>query len=518
MSKPNCNKCEKLFDEKEVKRVKGRNICGKCNYKKDKEIKDKKTEGVTGKICTKCTEFKLLSNFNTKGHKICIPCSPKKEFDFSKGIKCKKCENVVLTSENKVTDKICCKNCKNKQNQMYNKHILEKLENNSKKCEGCEKVLNIKLFKTPSHKKCKTCSPETPKITQEEYLRTHNETERCCLICKTVQPLATNFSYHTNNFRNQCKSCLNKFQRYVKYRENKIEEIGREAFRRHNTEKHREWTNENTEHLEEYNRIYTNSVNGICSVYYSSAKAKKLLEPNMTIKQFKEMIEILIKQDCYYCGRIAIEGSLEDFRAGDYNGVDRLNSNDTYNVNNCVPCCKHCNLIKKNMDIASFIRKSCEISVHNDINDVDINTDYRIKLHNTINLVGTSCSYIKYKYRADTKNIEFNLDKETFKKIAKSACYLCGKSGEMGLGIDRKDNTQGYTVDNCKPCCSYCNYMKNNIDYNVFLSKIKEIVAYTSNNGKVKELCLSSDFCPMFSSTNLPYENDTNDIYDMYEL
>lgn len=74
-------------------------------------------------------------------------------------------------------------------------------------------------------------------------------------------------------------------------------------------------------------------------------------------------------------------------------------------------------------------------------------------------------NYYNYTYSATSRNISW--DKEfTYDmccKMFKSQCYYCGKkyitNGHL-LGIDRVDNTLGYTETNCVPCCGICNYMK----------------------------------------------------------
>lgn len=55
-------------------------------------------------------------------------------------------------------------------------------------------------------------------------------------------------------------------------------------------------------------------------------------------------------------------------------------------------------------------------------------------------------------------------------------------------GIDRVDNTKGYTLENCVPCCRMCNQLKSNHILETFFEKISKIYnkrmldAKTSNN------------------------------------
>ena len=38
-----------------------------------------------------------------------------------------------------------------------------------------------------------------------------------------------------------------------------------------------------------------------------------------------------------------------------YNGVDRIDNNSGYDIDNCAPCCHQCNWAKKNLTKADFL-------------------------------------------------------------------------------------------------------------------------------------------------------------------
>ena len=61
----------------------------------------------------------------------------------------------------------------------------------------------------------------------------------------------------------------------------------------------------------------------------------------------------LTKQDCYYCGDKPSNKYKSISNCGDYiyNGIDRVNSKEGYNFNNCVSCCRSCNLAKTDKSI-----------------------------------------------------------------------------------------------------------------------------------------------------------------------
>ena len=98
------------------------------------------------------------------------------------------------------------------------------------------------------------------------------------------------------------------------------------------------------------------------------------------------------------------------------------------------------------------------------------------------------CLYLNYKTRCEKKNLKFELSREEFDKIIQSNCHYCNtepsnffknrKNINLSLkynGIDRKDPRRGYEHDNILPCCGDCNYMKNDLLFEVFIDKIKKI-------------------------------------------
>jgi hypothetical protein len=102
--------------------------------------------------------------------------------------------------------------------------------------------------------------------------------------------------------------------------------------------------------------------------------------------------------------------------------------------------------------------------------------------------------YAGYRIHAKQKNRIFNLTKDQFEYLTKQNCFYCGNSpskikNQKGLngeyiynGIDRIDNTKGYTLDNCVPCCSVCNTFKSNRNKTDFLDLIKKIYDYRKIN------------------------------------
>lgn len=71
--------------------------------------------------------------------------------------------------------------------------------------------------------------------------------------------------------------------------------------------------------------------------------------------------------------------------------------------------------------------------------------------------------YSKYKHDAKRRHYPFELTLEQFTLIISQPCNYCGSPGPNG--IDRKNNDDGYTLNNSVPCCFRCNKIK--MDYSV---------------------------------------------------
>jgi hypothetical protein len=93
-----------------------------------------------------------------------------------------------------------------------------------------------------------------------------------------------------------------------------------------------------------------------------------------------------------------------------------------------------------------------------------------------------------YKRSAHKNNRIFTLTETQFKHFILSDCHYCGQAPSnvskpfneaMGVlvysGVDRKDNSLGYTLDNCVPCCAICNKTKRNMSYQEFKSWIVKV-------------------------------------------
>lgn len=89
---------------------------------------------------------------------------------------------------------------------------------------------------------------------------------------------------------------------------------------------------------------------------YKKGAFKRNLEYKLTIEDFEK----LTKQNCFYCniepkqltGRTKYSNTNGDYI---YNGIDRVDNNKGYILENCVACCKNCNRAKRVMTQEDFL-------------------------------------------------------------------------------------------------------------------------------------------------------------------
>lgn len=104
--------------------------------------------------------------------------------------------------------------------------------------------------------------------------------------------------------------------------------------------------------------------------------------------------------------------------------------------------------------------------------------------------------YTSYKHRAKKFVDEFGICFDEFFVLIKRDCYYCGappsnttnfngwftanKDKKYGVfekynGLDRVDNSKGYTIDNVVPCCATCNRAKRSMSLDDFSSWVARV-------------------------------------------
>jgi len=93
--------------------------------------------------------------------------------------------------------------------------------------------------------------------------------------------------------------------------------------------------------------------NALYSTYKSHAKLRGL-EFFLSKEEFLN----ITSKNCYYCNTIPKSKNYVNSRTNGpyiYNGIDRMDNNIGYLIENCVPCCKTCNFAKKKVHTYDFI-------------------------------------------------------------------------------------------------------------------------------------------------------------------
>jgi len=92
-----------------------------------------------------------------------------------------------------------------------------------------------------------------------------------------------------------------------------------------------------------------------------------------------------------------------------------------------------------------------------------------------------------YRNSAKKRELSFELTEEQFRDLTKQNCWYCGAKPTQQMihnsvkdfylynGIDRIDNSKGYTLANSLPCCGRCNRMKSSLSAEDFINQAKKI-------------------------------------------
>lgn len=117
---------------------------------------------------------------------------------------------------------------------------------------------------------------------------------------------------------------------------------------------------------------------------------------------------------------------------------------------------------------------------------------------------GAKLLYNSYKTRAKSRGYSFNISFKKFKYLTKENCFYCGSvpsqvkkqnNKNMSIegvlnstyiynGLDRINNSFGYSLRNCVPCCKICNMAKYNITQEEFFNWINALTVFRIKNVK----------------------------------
>ncbi len=176
----------------------------------------------------------------------------------------------------------------------------------------------------------------------------------------------------------------------------------------------------------------------------------------LALELTKEDVTKMCQERCHYCGK-------DPQQLGTLFGVDRVDNSVGYTRKNSVTSCTVCNYAKRNYNVQDFIRGMCNVGAHT-LDNQDWIYNYSFVEPDKDHKSG---DYATYKDQAQRRGKEFHLSEEEFLQITSRSCYYCARDDKR-MGVDRVDNDQGYTFDNCVACCALCNKMKGDWSVDVF--------------------------------------------------
>lgn len=116
-----------------------------------------------------------------------------------------------------------------------------------------------------------------------------------------------------------------------------------------------------------------------------------------------------------------------------------------------------------------------------------------VKRHSLRGEIGRSTFTVilrNYQNSAKERDLPYNMTDTEMEKLFKSPCHYCGRPpyrvkkvkklhGDYTFtGVDRTDPKQGYSPDNCVPCCRECNFLKSTLAQDEFLQWVRKVDAH----------------------------------------
>lgn len=181
---------------------------------------------------------------------------------------------------------------------------------------------------------------------------------------------------------------------------------------------------------------------------------------------------------CFHCGRQNarhIRG-LYDANAEEDGfrplGPGRVDTAGTYEDDNVVACCTMCNFARRTLPLDDFYEACANVAA---FTDLGVPATAPITTNVGGALVQNASSFAAIAQGAATRNLCFELTQEEHGSLTSAPCYLCG--AESRIGIDRFDSAVGYTLANCRSCCSTCNFLKSHFLHADFLDMCRAVAA-----------------------------------------
>lgn len=347
---------------------------------------------------------------------------PKKVYEIKEYKECKACHKTFHLSKfnkSKLTRdgrEGKCRACRKKQRKKNNIVI------SSKKCTSCKKVLDVICFSKDASR-------------DDGY-------NNICKKCKS--------EYYKAYSRDNSDKIREKYEYYKKYFPDKLKAYNKKHYEN------------NKEHIIKRTAEYHKTYKGRYTLFTSQAKYRGI-DCELDLNTYNE----LINEPCYYCG------------TEEHNGIDRLNSNLGYIKENVVPCCSTCNYGKNTLSPEEFLEHVFLINKFQREGIFEgrppiVKYSGNPKNDHYLTPFG---KFTGYKHSAKERGKKFDLEYEDFVSYWQKPCSYCGSTIDT-IGLDRIDNTKGYSVSNITSCCTNCNNLKKEQTKDEFLKHCLRIEYY----------------------------------------
>lgn len=209
----------------------------------------------------------------------------------------------------------------------------------------------------------------------------------------------------------------------------------------------------------------------------------KEIECNLDLNEYTT----LISGPCFYCnyqfGQKVLYGA----------GLDRLNNDLGYVHNNCVSCCRDCNMIRG--DYLSPEETKLLISLVLDMRTIGRSSNEVILVQATDidGYMASNRRQLKQLFRIAQKSPKrhgyaWTLTLEEYISVIYNPCYYCnnrlGTKVYSAAGLDRVDNSKFYSIDNVVSCCEACNSIKRELlTQNEAKAGIEAVLTFREQNG-----------------------------------
>lgn len=332
-------------------------------------------------------------------------------------------------------------------------------------CRTCKVDKDLSAFETygsnKHRKECKGCRAAqraakvkaAPKKDSADF-----ELPSACVSCgKGPDEVQFKFRADTlaGGYRSKCNVCINQEGYSQAYR---ARELAKDpvAYRARNAATHLAWAHRNPENVQRQQELDRTDPVRKFKRLISYARDKQI----DVVMEDAEALEAKLSASCHYCGLAPKPGDV-------LNGLDRVDTSGVYSDANTVAACPVCNAMKAAYELDDWLYGVRRIYVFLDLQNAAL---LARSIPRSFGGHG--------ELRAASKKLKLvKLNKEQALMLRCQACYLCGRA--PALGIDRVDAGGDYTIENSRPCCSVCNYMKKDWDYDTFVAHISRIYVYT---------------------------------------